>query len=131
MPGAETDSAGCENGLVKYTEGFKYVFVSLNRCVCVYMCVSSTPHTLTPRLDRYERKKNVMLALQALCLLLAPAEGGGGGVKTMDVLLVVAGGYDERVTENVEYFQVGGCMTGWGQLICHRRSWWNTLVSMG
>ncbi|XP_028326443.1 alpha-1,3/1,6-mannosyltransferase ALG2 isoform X2 [Gouania willdenowi] len=51
-------------------------------------------------LNRYERKKNLGLALQALAVLLCrlPAEQRAG------VHLVVAGGYDERVTENVEHY---------------------------
>ncbi|CAE7542477.1 alg2, partial [Symbiodinium microadriaticum] len=72
------------SGLVEYVQDFKFVFVSLNR---------------------YERKKNIMLALHALSLLLAKKEHGGEGVKCRDVLLVVAGGYDERVVENVEHYK--------------------------
>jgi len=50
-------------------------------------------------LNRYERKKNLGLALEALAALqssLPPAQMGG-------VHLVVAGGYDERVAENVQH----------------------------
>ena len=43
-------------------------------------------------LNRYERKKDIPLALKACSL-----------VKTGPVVLVVAGGYDERVIENVEH----------------------------
>uniref|UniRef100_A0A8C9RN38 Alpha-1,3/1,6-mannosyltransferase ALG2 n=2 Tax=Scleropages formosus TaxID=113540 RepID=A0A8C9RN38_SCLFO len=50
--------------------------------------------------NRYERKKNLPLAVQALQTLrecLAPEQ-------RRDVHLVMAGGYDERVRENVEHF---------------------------
>lgn len=50
-------------------------------------------------LNRYERKKNLGLALEALAALqssLPPAQMRG-------VHLVVAGGYDERVAENVQH----------------------------
>lgn len=51
-------------------------------------------------LNRYERKKNLGLALEALAVLrcsLTPAQKAG-------VHLVVAGGYDDRVTENVQHY---------------------------
>ncbi|KAM9724566.1 alpha-1,3/1,6-mannosyltransferase ALG2 [Menidia menidia] len=51
-------------------------------------------------LNRYERKKNLGLALEALAVLrcsLSPAERAA-------VHLIVAGGYDERVTENVQHY---------------------------
>ncbi|XP_034084069.1 alpha-1,3/1,6-mannosyltransferase ALG2 [Gymnodraco acuticeps] len=51
-------------------------------------------------LNRYERKKNLGLALEALSALrsLLPAGQRAG------VHLVVAGGYDDRVTENVQHY---------------------------
>ncbi|KAM6995732.1 alpha-1,3/1,6-mannosyltransferase ALG2 isoform 1-T3 [Tautogolabrus adspersus] len=51
-------------------------------------------------LNRYERKKNLGLALEALAALrrsLIPGQGAG-------IHLVVAGGYDDRVTENVQHY---------------------------
>jgi alpha-1,3/alpha-1,6-mannosyltransferase len=42
-------------------------------------------------LNRYERKKDIPLALKALSKVKKPAT------------LVIAGGYDERVLENVEH----------------------------
>ncbi|XP_020507564.2 alpha-1,3/1,6-mannosyltransferase ALG2 isoform X1 [Labrus bergylta] len=51
-------------------------------------------------LNRYERKKNLGLALEALAALrssLSPGQGAG-------IHLVVAGGYDDRVTENVQHY---------------------------
>ncbi|KAM9206326.1 alpha-1,3/1,6-mannosyltransferase ALG2 isoform 1-T1 [Dugong dugon] len=52
-------------------------------------------------INRYERKKNVTLALEALVELR-------GRLTSQDwdrVHLIVAGGYDERVLENVEHYQ--------------------------
>jgi alpha-1,3/alpha-1,6-mannosyltransferase len=71
---------------ITYTEGYDYVFASLNR---------------------YERKKNIALAIRAFHLLLQEIKTKGsrkGGKKAPRVLLVVAGGYDERVAENVEHY---------------------------
>lgn len=42
-------------------------------------------------LNRYERKKDIPLAIKACANLVKP------------VTLVIAGGYDERVIENVEH----------------------------
>lgn len=52
-------------------------------------------------INRYERKKNLTLALEALVQLR-------GRLTSQDwerVHLIVAGGYDERVLENVEHYQ--------------------------
>ncbi|XP_038146994.1 alpha-1,3/1,6-mannosyltransferase ALG2 [Cyprinodon tularosa] len=71
-----TDTQGLQ-GLLP--EGISHLFLSLNR---------------------YERKKNLGLALEALAVLrcsLTPAQRAG-------VHLVVAGGYDDRVTENVQHY---------------------------
>ena len=43
-------------------------------------------------LNRYERKKDIPLALKACSL-----------IDLSKVVLVIAGGYDERVIENVEH----------------------------
>ena len=48
-------------------------------------------------LNRYERKKNINLALEAY------AEYLSGKNARQDSILVVAGGYDERLLENVEH----------------------------
>lgn len=74
--------------------GYKHVFVSLNR---------------------YERKKNIFLAIDAarhLSDILSNNSSGGINNNSSPpqqgdrILLVVAGGYDVRVDENVEYLQV-------------------------
>lgn len=80
---------------IPYTEGYEYVFASLNR---------------------YERKKNISLAIRAFHLLLQElhsetGNGSGRGAKKQKqttpprVLLVIAGGYDDRVAENVEHYE--------------------------
>ncbi|XP_077577118.1 alpha-1,3/1,6-mannosyltransferase ALG2 isoform X2 [Stigmatopora nigra] len=51
-------------------------------------------------LNRYERKKNLGLALRALAALRSGLPPG----RRAGVHLVVAGGYDDRVSENVEHF---------------------------
>ncbi|XP_046906108.1 alpha-1,3/1,6-mannosyltransferase ALG2 [Hypomesus transpacificus] len=51
-------------------------------------------------LNRYERKKNLGLALEALAALRARLAPG----LTTGLHLVVAGGYDERVSENVQHY---------------------------
>lgn len=52
-------------------------------------------------INRYERKKNLNLALESLCTLHEK-------ISLQDwekVHLILAGGYDERIRENVEYYQ--------------------------
>jgi len=50
-------------------------------------------------LNRYERKKNIDILLHAYAILLQKIED-----KEMLPKLIIAGGYDPRNTENVEYF---------------------------
>ena len=54
---------------------------------------------LITSLNRYERKKNLKLVLEVMHLL----HKRGDLLKTRKVHFCVAGGYDPRVTENVEY----------------------------
>lgn len=51
-------------------------------------------------LNRYERKKNLGLALESLAALRSSLPLG----QRTGIQLVVAGGYDDRVTENVQHF---------------------------
>ncbi|KAM4706308.1 alpha-1,3/1,6-mannosyltransferase ALG2 [Rhinophrynus dorsalis] len=51
-------------------------------------------------INRFERKKNLVLALEALCDLRDRLSL----LEWENVHLIVAGGYDKRVLENVEYF---------------------------
>ena len=78
---------------ISYTAAFDHVFVSLNR---------------------YERKKNVTLAIDAFHLLKTESstrtEGSGAEYQDLvsasySAVLVVAGGYDVSVPENVEHLR--------------------------
>ncbi|CAB4056108.1 MAP3K7 [Lepeophtheirus salmonis] len=51
-------------------------------------------------LNRFERKKQVDLAIRALALVLKSEDVSS---KYKKIKLIIAGGYDNRVTENVEY----------------------------
>lgn len=54
-------------------------------------------------LNRYERKKNIPLALDSFNHFLKNFKGEFGADKQdLDVYLVIAGGYDTRLRENVE-----------------------------
>ena len=53
-------------------------------------------------LNRYERKKNIKLALDSYARFLK-LKGSASGI-AKDSVLVIAGGYDERLMENVEHF---------------------------
>ena len=50
-------------------------------------------------LNRYERKKNIGLAIEALAELKCSDDSW-----ISDVKLIIAGGYDDRVSENVQHF---------------------------
>lgn len=76
---SRTSGAGVPDE-VKYTDTYDYVFVSLNR---------------------YERKKNIGLALDALAYVKKRTQTAVS--KGCSCLLVIAGGYDKRVRENVEH----------------------------
>jgi len=52
-------------------------------------------------LNRYERKKNIPLALESFAQYIN-GEFKKGAPKGMDPVLVIAGGYDPRLSENVE-----------------------------
>lgn len=56
-------------------------------------------------MNRYERKKNIPLALKSFKLLLDRMKSSS--VSPDKIKLVIAGGYDTRVTENVEHYEVG------------------------
>lgn len=71
QPAPELDGLLPENG--------KFIFLSINR---------------------YERKKNLPLAIRALSALLETLNS----TERAEVHLVVAGGYDERVVENKEHY---------------------------
>lgn len=71
-------------GSISYTDEHDVVFLSLNR---------------------YERKKNIFLALDALHHLRIITPKYTDGRIGRSVLLVIAGGYDLSVLENVEYLK--------------------------
>jgi len=56
-------------------------------------------------INRYERKKKIELAIQSFGLLLSSITKSAQTAGKTVIHLIIAGGYDERVTENVEYFQ--------------------------
>ncbi|CAK9217262.1 unnamed protein product [Sphagnum jensenii] len=58
-------------------------------------------------INRFERKKNIGLAISAFASLLRKQENisKGMSIPGQDVRLVIAGGYDQRLTENWEYLQ--------------------------
>lgn len=81
----------------------------------IYPCVSTDEKTFTPSsgalqlfdkllqnksyflsINRFERKKNIQLAIDAYANYISTA-------KDKDQIIVIAGGYDNRVLENVEY----------------------------
>lgn len=53
-------------------------------------------------LNRYERKKRIDIAIQAINVYRKESRGSQKGGKSV---LIVAGGYDKRVVENVDYLQ--------------------------
>ena len=61
-----------------------------------------TPLIITS-LNRYERKKNINLALQAYAMFLNNSNNESTTTNKQDSVLVIAGGYDERMLENVEH----------------------------
>lgn len=55
-------------------------------------------------INRFERKKNLMLALQSLASMRGRLQAQGRAASWETAHLVMAGGYDPRLPENVEYF---------------------------
>ncbi|CAH9080359.1 unnamed protein product [Cuscuta europaea] len=57
-------------------------------------------------INRFERKKNIELAISAFAMLYNNHEGGGNHYANMaDASLTIAGGFDERLRENVDYLK--------------------------
>ncbi|KAF7457433.1 Alpha-1,3/1,6-mannosyltransferase ALG2 [Cryptosporidium felis] len=50
-------------------------------------------------LNRYERKKNIGLAIKSFAALRDQCDS------SEELFLVISGGYDKRITENIEYFE--------------------------
>lgn len=89
------------------------IYVYMNICIvssflsvfCRHCCCQCTVNLIAfPQSHhiRYERKKNIELSIHALQVLSEQSSTK----KSSRVLLVVAGGYDERVQENREYLEV-------------------------
>jgi len=57
------------------------------------------PHLITS-LNRYERKKNIGLAIRSFREFLDSKE-----INSQEYILVIAGGYDDAVIENVEHYE--------------------------
>jgi alpha-1,3/alpha-1,6-mannosyltransferase len=72
------DEARINKQFIAYGDKYSHIFVSLNR---------------------YERKKNIELALESLKFVKSKV------ATKSRILLVIAGGYDLRVAENVEYLE--------------------------
>ncbi|KAG5365648.1 Alpha-1,3/1,6-mannosyltransferase ALG2 [Yarrowia sp. B02] len=60
------------------------------------MITAASQYTVLLSINRFERKKNILLAIEAF---------GEAQKKSSNLRLAVAGGYDFRVNENVEYLQ--------------------------
>ncbi|KAL3336223.1 hypothetical protein AABB24_032120 [Solanum stoloniferum] len=56
-------------------------------------------------INRFERKKNIELAISAFAMVHAHEVHDHQGVNMNDVSLTVAGGFDNRLRENVEYLE--------------------------
>lgn len=56
-------------------------------------------------INRFERKKNIDLAISAFAMLRSLYEDALGGQNFSDASLTIAGGYDKRLRENVEYLE--------------------------
>lgn len=68
--------------------------------MCCYLILIRSPITLVS-LNRFERKKNIGLALEAFALLKNHPL-----YRQNRLHLVIAGGYDLKVSENVEHLEV-------------------------
>lgn len=81
VQGVKKDATGLDEDLVNWIEGGSMLF----------------------SLNRYERKKNIGLAIRALKEVIHRHAHSSGACA--QCRLIVAGGYDPRVLENVQYFQ--------------------------
>lgn len=81
-PTIEVDDNNTVKNIIKpaYLDNYDHIYVSLNR---------------------YERKKNIGLAIDSFSLLKKKIESTHNN--KLKLLLVIAGGYDYRVDENVDY----------------------------
>lgn len=110
-----SDKIVVNSNFTKSVVGKTFRLLDAKKLDVVYPCVSTDKSTFTPSdasltlvhkllnnnsyflsINRYERKKNIALALQAYSKYLE-------NTKDASQSLVVSGGYDPRVSENVEY----------------------------
>ncbi|KAI3769347.1 hypothetical protein L6452_00448 [Arctium lappa] len=56
-------------------------------------------------INRFERKKNIDLAISAFAMLRHPDENIPEGFNFADMTLTIAGGFDQRLRENVDYLE--------------------------
>ncbi|ODV92211.1 glycosyltransferase family 4 protein [Tortispora caseinolytica NRRL Y-17796] len=66
-----------------------------------HMATLIAPYTTVLSINRFERKKNVELAIKAYAKLIH--NPSVGAEDKLALKLVIAGGYDPRVSENIEY----------------------------
>ena len=84
---------------------FTVAFPKLRQPAVIYPCIAMpdaprrNPRNILLSINRYERKKAVSLAVETLGVL----HDRHADIAS-DIKLVIAGGYDMRVAENVEYF---------------------------
>ncbi|CAN8071114.1 unnamed protein product [Agarophyton chilense] len=85
-------------------QAFTRTFPKLPTPTVIYPCVdlpnisdTYSYSNVLLSLNRYERKKNVSLAIETLAFLRSECNA--------DVELVIAGGYDSRLAENVQYYK--------------------------
>jgi alpha-1,3/alpha-1,6-mannosyltransferase len=115
----ESWSTGCSDGIVvnsKFTKGIfgeAFPYLKNRDPKVVYPCVDTNPNSKDARVDiqgplwkgdrillsinRFERKKDIALALRAYAALSVEERESSR--------LVIAGGYDHRVAENVSYLK--------------------------
>ncbi|KAJ2809674.1 Alpha-1,3-mannosyltransferase-like protein, partial [Coemansia furcata] len=72
------------------------------------LCALRTEKRIVLSINRFERKKDIGLALRAFALCLRGSSATGSGVKRAAInncCLVVAGGWDPRIAENTQYLK--------------------------
>lgn len=65
----------------------------------------SETHYMFLSLNRFERKKDLILAIEAMCECLEGFEEQVDQGQAFKVHMIIAGGYDERLKDSVEYYQ--------------------------
>jgi alpha-1,3/alpha-1,6-mannosyltransferase len=90
---------------------------------------STAPRVLLS-INRFERKKEVAVAIRAFAAAVGSAAGAGGSTAAAaEWHMVVAGGYDTRLEENVAYFEELCKLAGELGLLAHKQSSANSSTS--